>query len=394
MIRCWMATLKTIFTPIIMIALLVSIFSSVHLANAQVSSITILPDGSLSPSTNDIQVTGNVYAITADLNLSLDIQKSDIIIDGANHNLNGPENNQNGVAITLGANNVTITRLHISNWQIGLHSESNGNTIINNVILNNNQAIVINGGSNVVSGNIITNCSTAILINTNTPTPQATNNIIIQNQLSYNNWAFDILSGSGTTINQNNVIDNSVILTLGTINSKNSNDYPVLYQNNFINNNQVLHIPNGQPFISSVTPISPAGIWDNGSIGNYWSDYLSKYPNAKEIDNTGIGNTTYQITETLAWSRESAQGEQTNGVAVLGIANDHYPLINPIVNTSPTQDPTLATAPSIASSSNSLVTTLLNNVTWLLFIVILLIAAIATAIVIYKKKSKNQIFKS
>jgi len=35
--------------------------------------------------------------------------------------------------------------------------------------------------------------------------------------------------------------------------------------------------------------------WDNGypSGGNYWSDYISRNPNAREIGNSGIGNTPY-----------------------------------------------------------------------------------------------------
>jgi hypothetical protein len=38
-------------------------------------------------------------------------------------------------------------------------------------------------------------------------------------------------------------------------------------------------------------------IWDDDypSGGNYWSDYLTKYPNATEIDDTGIGDTAYEI---------------------------------------------------------------------------------------------------
>jgi hypothetical protein len=35
--------------------------------------------------------------------------------------------------------------------------------------------------------------------------------------------------------------------------------------------------------------------WDNGTTGNYWSDYQSRYPNATEIDSSGIGNTPYAI---------------------------------------------------------------------------------------------------
>ena len=36
-------------------------------------------------------------------------------------------------------------------------------------------------------------------------------------------------------------------------------------------------------------------LWDNGTVGNYWGDYLSKYPNASEIGNSGIGDTPYII---------------------------------------------------------------------------------------------------
>jgi len=38
-----------------------------------------------------------------------------------------------------------------------------------------------------------------------------------------------------------------------------------------------------------------ANRWDNGTIGNYWLNYNSKYPNATQIDNTGLGDTPYLI---------------------------------------------------------------------------------------------------
>jgi len=40
-------------------------------------------------------------------------------------------------------------------------------------------------------------------------------------------------------------------------------------------------------------------VWDNGypSGGNYWSDYEERYPNATEIDNSGIWDTPYVIDE-------------------------------------------------------------------------------------------------
>ncbi len=35
--------------------------------------------------------------------------------------------------------------------------------------------------------------------------------------------------------------------------------------------------------------------WDNGFEGNYWSDYEEKYPDAQELDGSGIWDTPYDI---------------------------------------------------------------------------------------------------
>lgn len=56
--------------------------------------------------------------------------------------------------------------------------------------------------------------------------------------------------------------------------------------------------------------------WDNGSIGNYWSDYLTKYPNASEIGNSGICNTPYVV---------SPSHSEFDPIAYI----DHYPLVQP-----------------------------------------------------------------
>ena len=64
-------------------------------------------------------------------------------------------------------------------------------------------------------------------------------------------------------------------------------------------------------FINNITEESfiwSSNFWDNSSVGNYWSDYLTRYPNASEIGHTGIGDTPY----------------------VLDDGNiDHYPLMYP-----------------------------------------------------------------
>jgi hypothetical protein len=86
-----------------------------------------------------------------------------------------------------------------------------------------------------------------------------------------------------------------------------------IHHNNFLNNkvNQSLQI-------SIPWPANP-NVWDDGAEGNYWSDYQSRYPNASEVGETGVGDTPFFINE--------------NNI-------DHFPLLKPIglpgIATSPT----------------------------------------------------------
>jgi hypothetical protein len=48
-------------------------------------------------------------------------------------------------------------------------------------------------------------------------------------------------------------------------------------------------------FLTELPSIFNYNLWDDGSVGNYWSNYTIKYPNAIEVGNTGIGNTSYTI---------------------------------------------------------------------------------------------------
>jgi len=60
-----------------------------------------------------------------------------------------------------------------------------------------------------------------------------------------------------------------------------------IYHNSFINNGR-----NALSYLASST-------WDDGypSGGNYWSDYEERYPNATELDDSGIWDTPYVIDE-------------------------------------------------------------------------------------------------
>jgi hypothetical protein len=72
-------------------------------------------------------------------------------------------------------------------------------------------------------------------------------------------------------------------------------------------------------------------LWDSGKEGNYWSDYQTRYPDAKEKGTSGIGDTPYIIDENNT---------------------DHYPLMSPVAISStppPTSKPSSDSLPTIAA---------------------------------------------
>lgn len=404
--------LKALLAAIAIAALLFSLGAEINVAEAQILTITIKPDGSIDPSSDAIQRKGNVYVATADLNCSINIQKGDIIVDGVNHTLQGPGSSKNFIAITLMASNITVNNFRISGWRAGVYGAYNNNTITNNVFTDNNQGITIYASDYVVSQNSISGSGTAIMVASGALQPQGDNILIIQNQLANNNWAFDIVNSNGTTITKNNVTDNAIILTLGTQKANiNLFGFHMLYFNNFVNNTKVLHIPFGGPFVSGFVPISPAGSWDNGTVGNYWGDYLSKYPNASEIGHLGIGDTSYLIEDTTTWSSDYANGTHLEGTAVLGIAIDHYPLIAPYndsngaplqyLSPSPSTSPTPILSPSnsptqqptpeptqTASSTPSVHDSDVSNLSTIIGVILVTVVAVALGALFYFKKRK------
>jgi parallel beta-helix repeat protein len=348
-------------------------------------NIIINANGDITPSDAAIQRDGNTYTITADLNSSIIVEANNIIIDGANHTLQGPSINENSIAVNLTAANVTVENMHITNWRTGVLGAWNNNTISNNEFTNNYEGIAIYGDDYVVRENSISNSTTGLFIDGGAFRPQGDNNLITQNQIIDNSEeAFDIMNSNGTTITGNDIVNSGVILTLAT-NTWNS----MLYCNNFVNNAHVLIIPFGYPTVEGIVPFSPAGQWDNGTVGNYWSDYLTIYPNATEIDHTGIGNTPYTIASTISYSEDYGNGTDITGVAVLGTATDNYPLITPTspssspISPTPTHSPT----PSPSSSQSGLFST--ATVAAVSVAVAVVVVVVGAGLLVYFKKRKH-----
>jgi parallel beta-helix repeat protein len=212
------------------------------------SAVIIQSDGSVTPPNAPIQQAGNVYSLIDNIisnNDGIIVETNNVILDGNGYTIQGSSIG-GGVDLTS-TSDVTVEDANIKGFSIGIFAPfSNYDTITGNDIQQNSlYGIYIDSSSN-----------DGIL-----------GNSIEQNAL-YGIW----LSSSSN----NNI-----------------------YHNNFVNNTQQIF-----------TTYDEINIWNDcyPSGGNYWSDYITRYPNAAEIDNSHIWNTPYMI-------------DNYN--------QDNYPLMNP-----------------------------------------------------------------
>jgi parallel beta-helix repeat protein len=110
----------------------------------------------------------------------------------------------------------------------------------------------------------------------------------------------------------NNIIDN--IVTKNTrygIYLKSSRDN-IIYLNSLINNTENIDCYESTNIWNSSSKITYTynGNTYTNYLGNYWDDYKEKYPDAEEIDSTGIWDTAYSIDSDM----------------------DNYPLVQPFEN--------------------------------------------------------------
>lgn len=133
--------------------------------------------------------------------------------------------------------------------------------------------------NNTISNNTATQCYTGLLLH------HSKYNSISKNRLSNN--SFEGLSLFEYS-DRNVLVNNNVSYNEYGIYTRNS-WYNVVYHNNFVDNSQQVYDYD----------YSSINVWDNGypSGGNYWSDYEERYPDAEELDGSGIWDTPYVIDE-------------------------------------------------------------------------------------------------
>jgi len=297
-------------------------------------TIHIRADGSVDPPTASIMSADKItYTLTSNIYEGIDIERDNIVVDGAGYFVQGyvvPEVGAPypfGIQLT-GRSNITIKNIEIKAFGCGIYlSDSANNSIFRNKITTNNDGIQLFGSSNNnihenditdndlgmsfshssdnnVSRNNITNNAYGVMLERSSNNSIAANNLIdatggiyisrsSDNSISMNNIAANNDFGIGLDDSSNNIIwgnnitDNGYGWYMGypcegygirlTISSDNT-----IYHNNFVNNTQ------------QVDSDGSVNTWDYGypSGGNYWSDY-----NGTDADGDGIGDTPYVIDE-------------------------------------------------------------------------------------------------
>jgi len=166
--------------------------------------------------------------------------------------------------------NSTITNsiVHLSFYY------SSDNIILRNNLSHSGHGIYLLASSNniISENNITANSMFGIIL-----WMANNNNCITRNNITGNgNGGIYLAFSSNNTVTENNITNNwSGIKFMGGTNNH-------VYHNNFINN-------------TNHASTDSLNTWDNGFEGNYWSDYEEKYPNAQELNGSGIWDTPYYI---------------------------------------------------------------------------------------------------
>jgi hypothetical protein len=284
-----------------------------------VGSITITYDGSV-VGTNKIQRDGNIYTLTGNISGVIQVQRSNITIDGSGYTIEG-NGASPGIDLTNGIgqnySRPTISNVTIENLRI------------------TNTGIATNGGGNYTFYGVYIACSV--------------NNTfgIWLSACSHNLITYCTFDGCQISMDYG------------------ANDNTVT-ENNFIN---------VKGYLGILVWLSQGETVDR----NYWSDYLTRYPAATEIDSTGIGSIPYDYGGSL------------------GSYYDNNPLMKPVKfpefpSPSPTSpSPSPSSGPSSLSPSPTQSSSLPPSpTTWMIATMIIAIAIATAVILVYFRKRNHK----
>jgi len=223
-------------------------------------TVVIRADGTIDPASTPIQQVGDKYVVTGDIYGLITIEKSNVLLDGAGYTLQGtyngtgpggwmigqgpPKPSDNTSTWTIGVDfsaatkpqNVTVENLNIKGFYVGMYVWVSNNTAEGNSVTGNIIGVLLSGDSNNIIKNYIAGNDEGLFLGVNGP-----GTVPLNITLSGNSFVDNEVQFSGCTCAQYNLTE-------------------------------AIHT------------------WDNGSRGNFWSDY-----NGTDSNGDGIGDTPYVI---------------------------------------------------------------------------------------------------
>jgi len=203
------------------------------------------------------------------------------IIDGG-----GPE--LYGWDIRTASDYVNITGFTLQNAYYGIFidpyatgswSIQQGHNINNNLITHCTIGITLFSDESIIGDNILSNNHNGIYLS------HSNRNTVSRNTITLNEyWGIELSESCFENLIAENTISQNYH-GIGVFNSKDNR----IYHNNFIENTG---------WVQAYT-INSIDAWNDSypSGGNYWSDYEARYPDAEELDGSGIWDTPYSIDE-------------------------------------------------------------------------------------------------
>ena len=353
------------------------------IANAPIQSNSSYQTGHVSVNGKQVQVINNVFGSdTMHFDLTMNGNR-DIAYNNTISEINTGESNQtilnnkvNGSIDVSGTYNIIADNTARTLNLIRSSANANHNTISNNSL----KLIQLIGAdyNTVINNTVISAGTVAIALGYANPVGGSYN--IFAGNVIEGATLWGILLGIGDyNVFYGNLIENNgglghdgYGLAIGGYHLEVNNN--LFYQNIFTNNSKNF---------ATNWEVTGSNFFDNGTVGNYWDDYLTQYPMAIRVDSSGTGNIPYPV---------------------YGNVNDNHPLINkPNTSTEISSLPNIWSSidlssldmiiPAISTSSFEIPTptSSVPEFSWLTILPILLTIPIALAIV--RKRMQGNVSK-
>lgn len=344
------------FSSVFIFSVLTCLLISVSFANANFTPLPPLPtpiyiksDGSVDPPTAPIQKTGDTYKLTCNINNTVVIQRSNLVLDGDGYTITKPSVNTSDLMIpqdwlpgirVADVSNVKIVNFSFEGCITGIIVDNSTNiTIFHNLFRETLTGMVVYRSSyvEVVGNNLFLKKQTFATGITFQPSSgsqhvRIESNLIVGNSKEVPNYdmqpeEYGMWGGFENSVVTKNTITNVSGIALYNIGAKNC-----IAHNNFENNTHGILINglytwcnntiygnnfnnNYENAVNGYVRNWPVDFWCNCSIGNYWSDYTGE-----DKDSDGLGDTPYIIQLTYEDHHQQKTVEQ---------GRDTYPAMKP-----------------------------------------------------------------